>query len=87
MVMNDKNGVKVTVTLHYPIVKMLMELTHSDTIDGIVNYIDMAFRQASDTKIHGAYIRGAGRLQECHTEIFDDSDFHFEDDWIFDEEE
>lgn len=45
MVMNDKNGIKVTV------------------------------------------IRGAGRLQEYHTEIFDDSDFHFEDDWIFDEEE
>lgn len=85
--MSDKNGVKIAVTLHYPIVQMLMEMTHSDNIDSIVNYIDDVFRRASDTKIHGAYIRGAEKLQECHTEIFDDSDFHFEDDWIFDEEE
>lgn len=87
MVMSDKNGIKVTITLHYPIVQMLMEMTHSDNIDSIVNYIDDVFRRASDTKIHGAYIRGAEKLQECRTEIFDDSDFHFEDDWIFDEEE
>lgn len=85
--MNNKRGIRITIDLHYPIVKTLMELTHYDNVDDVVNYIDNMLSTSVDATVYGSRIRGTEKAQEYTIETFDDSGFQLECDYIVDEEE
>ena len=85
--MNNRRGIRITLDFHYPIVEALMELTHYDNVDDLVNYIDNMLSSAANTTVYGSRIRGTEKEQDYAIETFDVSNFQLEYDWMLDEEE
>ena len=79
--MNDKKGIKITITIHHPIVKELMNMTHLDSEEELAKYIRTMFSM----QIAGAcQYDEMQSVQEIDVEVVDDSAFEFDDELLDD---
>ena len=79
--MNSKKGIKITITLHYPLIKELMDMAKIDSEEELAKYIRTMFSM----QVAGACrYDDAQDVQEIAVEVVDDNEFEFDDELLGD---
>ena len=79
--MSDKKGIKITVNIHYPLVKELMSTAKIDSEEELAKYICTLFSLQVAGVCQYNEVKSA---QEIAVEVVDDSTLEFDDELLDD---